>query len=250
MKKKLIFLLSLGIIISCTKKKKDGETASGNDSIAIYKWETELCSYQGEYNATKITEEELNNTFNLWFQGGYRGLEADATVFEPADIKKLSIDTLTKEYNERMSKLKAMKIVKDPFWEKLKQASIQELEEEYELKKITIEAHSNPSVLLKNKYTKYCEKYAKVLASNKPEELLKAWKKMSEEDTANYASSMERYHQKYNSKDRLLYAKIELMTFGWWNCANNYIHHVEIDGKYETAFADLFKNIKSECSEP
>ena len=51
---------------------------------------------------------------------------------------------------------------------------------------------------------------------------------------------MERYNEKYNSKDRLIHAKIELMTFGWWNCANHEIKRVNEDGTTEEEFNEKF----------
>jgi hypothetical protein len=47
-----------------------------------------------------------------------------------------------------------------------------------------------------------------------------------------------------------LFAKIDLLTFGWGNCANDITFHVASDGKAEEAFEKLFSNVKHECEEP
>jgi hypothetical protein len=61
---------------------------------------------------------------------------------------------------------------------------------------------------------------------------------------------MEKYNEKYNSKDRLIYAKIELMTYGWWNCSNSQIKRINNDGTMEKEFNKLFIHIETECDEP
>ena len=40
-------------------------------------------------------------------------------------------------------------------------------------------------------------------------------------------SYLQRFTQDYNSADRLRYTKIELLTYGWWNCLNSAILRVE-----------------------
>ncbi len=251
--KKIVFIFFSSLIIfSCSKKKNtDENTSNTSDTVATYSWITEACEYTGEYNPQVTSKEQLDNTYELWF--GSSLLNTDATVFEPEDIKKLNTDTLTQEYSNMMNKYKTMKIVSIPFWEKLKEKHIQELQEEYKLKKITIEAYSNPSILIKNEYTQYCTDYAKILASNKPDEMLKAWKKLAEEQKLKNGSPdefMKEFYIKYNSKDKLLYAKVELMAFGWWNCANEHITRTSRDSTDEQEFQKLFKNIKSQCDEP
>lgn len=44
--------------------------------------------------------------------------------------------------------------------------------------------------------------------------------------------------------------KIELMTYGWWNCGNSKIKRVNDDGSMEKEFNKLFIHIKAECDEP
>ena len=128
-----------------------------------------------------------------------------------------------------------------------------ELEGSYQLRKITIEAYKDPQVLLNNQFTNYCKQYAEALSSNDSTKRLSTWKKLAEEQkekNGNPEFFMKNFQEKFNSANKLVYAKIELMAFGWWNCANHQIPHIDRDGGMEEEFNKLFTNIKSACDEP
>ncbi len=258
MRKTALIIVFSFFILSCVEKDKnknvENKVALSNNSntTAVFKWTTELCENEGTYNAKMYSEVELKNTYDLWFTFSGIALETDSNAFRIEDIEKLSINELTSEYIDKKA-LYNRKIVSTPFWNKIKAERLQELEDEYELKKITIEAYSNPEVLLNNKYSKYCSEYAQVLSSNDTIELLKSWRNLIEKQVSKNGSPekfMERYNEKYNSKDRLIYAKIELMNFGWWNCGNHEIKRVNQDGTTEEEFNKLFLHVKTECDEP
>ena len=51
-------------------------------------------------------------------------------------------------------------------------------------------------------------------------------------------------------KDKRDYALIDLITFGWGNCANDKVQRVSHDEKMNNEFNALFIKIDSECDEP
>lgn len=263
MKQTLLVLLSSILLISCSDKQKkqteeeketttsttENKTTSGK--TAIFKWDTELCSNTGEFDPEKYTEEELKNTSNLWGMRSSAYLNTNTNPTSDADAEKLTRE-LTAEYNERKA-FYNNKIISSPYWEKVKADKIHELEDIYELKKIAIEAYSNPSVLLNNRFSKNCTEYAKALISNDTILLLKTWNNLAEKQKKNNGSPekfMQRHLEKYNSKDRISYAKQEIMTYGWWNCANAAVFNVYDDGSAEKEFNKLFTNVTFECDEP
>lgn len=254
---KSLFILCSLLLISCSDKpKKQDEkmeeplTVSGKNTTAVFKWENELCLFTGTYNPEKYSKEILENTHELWFLPS--GLSTDASPHDADKIEKLSIDELTAEYNEKKASLNR-KIVETPFWNKIKTERLLELQDEYELKKLSIESYKNPSLLINSRFSKNCSEYAEVLASNDSVALLKAWNILAEKQKKNNGSPenfMKTHLEKFNSPDRVQYAKIELKTYGWWNCAIGEIRSVEDDGKMEKEFNKLFINIKSVCDEP
>ncbi len=57
------------------------------------------------------------------------------------------------------------------------------------------------------------------------------------------------FDQQNSSPDRLKYARVEVMRFGWWNCAIQEIPLVEHDERAVEEFNKLFINVKEECDE-
>ncbi len=224
-----------------------------NNELATFNWHSGLCTHTGSYNPKKHTKEQLQNTLEFIQLSGSVLLNTDATAFQPGDIQKLSIEKLEEEYTKKKGNYQKKIVVAEPIWENLKKQIIQALDEEYELKKITIQAFSNPNTLLNSKFAPYCSDYVKALTSFDTTTLLNSWKKMSvahSKNNANPKKFMEDFMLKYNSTDKMSYAKIELMTFGWWNCANSRIFHVSATEGRVKKFNQLFINIKSDCEEP
>lgn len=59
------------------------------------------------------------------------------------------------------------------------------------------------------------------------------------------------FEEQYASPDRMKFALVEVMTFGWWNCANKAIKYVDYDGSQEREFRKLFIRVKTiSCDEP
>jgi hypothetical protein len=83
--------------------------------------------------------------------------------------------------------------------------------------------------------------------------LFTTWKAFTEEQKTRNGSPdgyMERFYEKYNSPEKISYAKVDLITFAWGNCANETLTHLNRDEKTEIEFNKLFRNIKTACEEP
>lgn len=260
-KSTLKFLLFL-TIIGCSENKKQiveeeiqnqVESAETEiDTQKVFTWTTALCTIEGNYDPQKYNEAELKASYRLWWElQGY--LNLDVTPSKEEDLANLSIEKLDKEYKEKLSLFKSLKVVNEPYWLELKENKIRELDESYELKTIAIKAYNHPEVLMENRFTEHCREYAEALSSMDDELLLATWKKLVEKQMATNASP-ERVWAKYISENasanRLTIARRELMTYGWWNCANHIIYHFEDDGTPEKEFEKLFSNVKSQCDEP
>ncbi|HEX6426687.1 MAG TPA: hypothetical protein VF008_03335 [Niastella sp.] len=253
-----IILVTLTAWSCASRSAKKNENPSTQQPVSdtatsTYVWMTELCENKGTYYIAKYTAEQLQNTYDLWFRFGGVILETDATPFELEDISKLDSDKLTNEYQKQKKYFNQMVIVNTPYWQKLKEQRIRELEDEYELKKIAIESYSNSAVLNTNRFSKACSDFVSILTSKDTAVLVAFWKSFAEKKSLQNGSPesyMARFYEKFNSKDRLAYAKIDLTTYGWYNCAAEALTYMGRDGKMEAEFNKLFSNIKSECDEP
>jgi hypothetical protein len=217
------------------------------------KWSGIVCEFEGAYDAKKYTETQLKNTLKLGSTASY-DLLFDPTPNEYADIKLLSLENLDAEYAAKTAELKKLDIVKNPYWEAIRQKKLKELEQLYKLKRTTLLAYENPSILQKFDFADACvKKYAAPLAAG-GDALLRVWEevnKASQQRNASPERLQKRFDEQLASPEKLQYARMEVMTFGWWNCANQFIEYVENYDEKEAEFKKLFKNVKMiGCDEP
>lgn len=261
MKKALTFVVLL-LFFSCSDKKEqiiEEETITEVDSIKddsknekVFTWNTELCTNEGKYDSQKYTEAELEATYKLWWKSSSY-LSLTVLPKNDEDFIETNIETLDKEYKVALERIETLKIVNEPYWIELKKKKIRGLNESYELKKLAIKAFADPKALIGNRFTAPCQEYAEALSSMDDELLLSTWKKMVEKQMEKNGSPemvLSKFNRQNESSDRLIYARNQVMTYGWWNCANHVIYHFEDDGTPEKEFNKLFNTIKSECDEP
>ncbi len=218
-----------------------------------FQWTTELCEYEGTYDAKKYTEAQLRNTLKLFAIGNF-DIQTDATVWKYEEIKKLNVAALDKEYESKSTALKKLGIVKSAYWEALRERKLKELKQVYELSKLTMLAYNEPAKLKEAAFAKACvAKYSDPLIKG-DDELLAIWRTVNEDTRRNNGDS-ERikkiFEAEYDSRDKYKYARVEVMSFGFWNCANALIEREEYDGTHEEEFKKLFKQTKTvACDEP
>lgn len=227
-------------------------TLTVSAQIRTFTWDTELCSYQGTYNSKKYTAQQLKNTHDLTVPGAY-GITSEATVFTPADIPKLSVSALEMEYRDKRSRLAGLDIVRTPYWEGMRQKKLAEMKQVYELSLVSIKAYRTPGSLNDLVWAQNCKaKYAGPLIAG-GDDLLKAWLAVNLESRRKN-SDPERLNRTFNEQNaspmRYEHARVEVMTFGWWNCANEFINYVDYDGASEREFNKLFLRVKTRCDEP
>lgn len=237
--------------------KNDSSAKSQQIKEEIFNFETELCQNKGHFDANKYSKEELEGTFKLYFQMGGTMLSAPS-VFNLNSLQKVRADKdkilaqLDKDFAETKKVLENLKVVKDPYWENLKTNKLQELKDEYEFKKTEIRAFSDPSVLMNHQLSRGCEQFAQALNSN-DNKMVETWRKLREEMSKRNSDPqriMNEFENRVNSADKNDYAIIDLITFGWGNCANDKISKDAPDENLYKKFESLFIKIDSQCDEP
>lgn len=260
-----VFTLSLFVLIisSCSDSKKESlkeqktvENTSRlkKDSIGTFKWETELCENESTFNAGLYTNEELTGTYKLWRMTGGVLLEVNDAAFKPDQIAGLtSLKELDAEYRKKKKELLDLKVVNESYWIEIKKQLLKAMKDEYDLSRIAIQAYTNPDILKGNRFSKVCPDLITALTSNDTSLLMTSWKTQVEEQCKNNGSPeylMKRFEEESNGPDRLTYARVELITFGWINRVNESITHVANDEKINDKFYNLFLKTHSECAEP
>lgn len=218
-----------------------------------FKWSDELCDYVGTYNSRKYSRTQISNTEKLFNDHGF-SLQTSATVFRPEELSKLNIERLDAEYKKLFADLTDLDIVNTPYWQNQRKLKLAELKQVYDLSRITMLGQTNPNTLNELEGSQECKtKFAVPLIAG-GDILLKAWRTLNEESRKNNSSPeavRRRFESEYASSDRFKFAQVEVMTFGWWNCANLAIKYVEYEGTQEKEFKKLFVRIKRlPCAEP
>lgn len=219
-----------------------------------FRWDDALCTYTGTYDLKTFTPRQLGDTLKLGDSAGTIPLFTQTTAFKITDIAGLDVAALDRDYTQKLAELRALDIVRVPYWETMRQQKIQELEDFYRLTRVSMRAYRDPRALLEYRDAPACStKYAEPLIAG-GDALLTAWRTTSEESQKKNGDPeriRHEYERQLASPDRIQYALVEVLTFGWTNCANALINYVEGNERQEKEFKKLFKRVRTiSCDEP
>lgn len=263
----LYFFLIYFLLISCINKnqsitlsntksidKEELNTIKSNVSDTLI-WQDELCTYYGEFDASKYTKEELKDTYKLWFTIDiyidYNGYP----VFN-LEEKTKPIEELEKSYLDKKKQIENLKIINDSNWQNLRTLKLLKLKAYYNYKKTAFFAYQNPPLLASTNYNEKAKVYVEALISGDSIQMISAWKKLNEEQKAKngYPEMVEKkFKKRLNSSSCLAYAKMELFTFGWSNNFEKIPHDYELKEQQfmqKNNFKNLFTITSMECDEP
>lgn len=228
-------------------------SASAFAQTRKFRWGTDLCIYESTYDAKKYTAAGLENTRKLFYLDFFpNSIDPTPRTFE--DVKKLRVETLDDEYQTRIHALKNLKIIKAPYWEAVRERYLKELEQVYLLSRATIFSYDDPTRLNDIKFAGTCHaKYAAPLIKG-GDALLATWRALNEESrrqNSDPARLQKIFEEQNNSPERLVFAKIEVTTYGWWNCVNALLDRKGYEPDAEKEFKKLFIRTRTvECDEP
>ncbi len=218
---------------------------------AEFEYWTELCDCKGTYDSTKYSQTKIQNTFDyLWFMPS---IETSATAWRLEEIDSLSTAPLIQECNEKISTLKSLDLPNDTFWLDMRNQIIRYFMETCKIRELTILAYSDPNTLNRVSLdSNKCDVYREGLIEG-GEKLLNAWTKMNEIQKSKNADPNHiqmQFENEYYSDKPLEYARLRVMMFGWWNCANHNSFHIDTTINFEKEFTRLFEKTECECMEP
>ncbi len=218
-----------------------------------FSWNTidGMCYYTASYDDTIFSEKQIADTYKLL---NFDTFLYNVTTTNPENIEKFSVQSLDQEYKTAKQVLTTLEVVNLPFWNKIKQKRLNELNDVYNAKRITLLSYTDPKALLDSVYNTESNNYAIILNSD-DETILGAWYKLKEEQKKNNGSpeNLEKeYQEKLNSPQKMIHAKLQLTTYGWWNSINSTIRYVDpYEEKLDENFLKLFtKIISKECDTP
>jgi hypothetical protein len=228
---------------------------SAQAQTKTFRWSSELCDHVGTYDSKKYTEAQLRDTMKLMDYTMTSLSKSYPHVWKWEDIEKLDVAALDAEYKVKTEKLKALNVAAIPYFQNAKNAQIKELEQRYALGRAQLLAFRTPEVLRDYPAAEACKaKYVEPLIK-KDESLLKVWLDVnmdSRSRNGDPARLKRAFDAEMASPDKIQFAIIEVMGFGFGNCANALIERDEgaNDGSHEAAFRKLFSRVRDNCSEP
>ena len=220
---------------------------------STFRWTQQGCRYTGLYDTKAISLAELQSTLKLALPGSYI-LQTNTTVWKYEDISRLDTAALDREYKQKSADLAGLKIVHSDYWEDLRKRKLRELEAVYRLERTMMLGYKDPRALSELKDAPACmTRFGEPLIKG-GDALLTAWRTLNEEERKKNVDP-ERlrrvYEQQLRSPDKLKFAFLDVMTFGWSNCVNDLIPYVDYDGTPEKEFRKLFiKVARLGCDEP
>lgn len=110
------------------------------------RWTTETCELEGSYNARRYSERQLRDTLKLIAIYGFR-IETDATPRKIADVRKINVAALDREYDLKLAQIKNLNLVKSAFWESVRRKKLREFEQIYRLSRTTLLAYETPAAI-------------------------------------------------------------------------------------------------------
>lgn len=250
------------LLISCNKqvetkslptieneRNDSSEVNISNTQSDTFNWQYTLCDYIGSYNSEKFNKKQLENTLKYLVNSD--GTSISVIVFTVRDLNDYKHENVKLEFDDRLRKLKTLEFVKTPFFEKIKEKRIQEVERTKLLTLMKLDAYTNAEVLRNDKYSKeQCAEYTNALIAG-GQTLLELRKKMAEEASkAGNEIAMEKYLEETKTNNELLLARIYVSSMGWWNCVNNSIDRVDEHEAHQNGFLKLFESVSFECEEP
>lgn len=219
-------------------------------------WSNELCEFEGTYNAKNFSATQLKNTLRILSPFDLRLTSISATVWKYEDIQTLNVQKLDADFDMLVQELTSLDFVKTAYTLKIRAQKLKEARQLYELMRITMRAYNTPSVIRDYSGASECKRiYGEPIIAG-GDDLLAVWKKVNE-DTRKRNADPDRirriFEVQLKSPDKLKYALVETMAFGWWNCANDSIPYLNAEDeiKAEKEFKKLFISVRNiRCDEP
>lgn len=233
-----------------TATPRPHKPAPARKPLQTFTWEDDVCENIGSFPAGAYTQRQLRDTYQLitGFQLATRVVPFQLRQYNDAFFQQAARH-LTREHDSLAARLHGLQVVPTPYWQKIKRLRELELAEEYALSHATLEGYFQPASWLSNAYYAQCAEYATALASTDSAVVIRAWRKLIDAQKATNGNP-ERLEAAFNaqlaSPKRMRYAKVDLMTFGWSNCANAQRKYNDLAGTYPLTneFAKLFTHVE------
>lgn len=212
-----------------------------------FDWYEGRCLYTGHIDTSKAKYGEVVNAYYTLINPNE--MNQPYLGYQPKDTVYLKVANIERESQSYIDEINAMDFPKSSYWQALRNQKLEELKAVSELRKTCILALYNPKILKKSPYYKSCKEVCGALIEG-GEKLMNAWKKLQGEQYAEaYEPELvkEAFQLMWDSPNREMYARMELLRYVFYKQASAQIHYVDINTAVMNQFMALMSEVTSDC---
>lgn len=213
----------------------------------VFEWFEGTCLFTAEIDSSKANYQQVQNVYYTLFQAS--DLSQPFLAYQPKDTALLKVKNIRFECDNFLKELDQAEYPKGTYWTNMKKAKAADLKEQCLLREKAVIALTDPKALKGTPYSKECARYITALEKG-GKTLLALWKELHDKEVAEAldpAPITQSFEKHWNSPDKELWAKIEVLRYGWWNCV---IQNQKIwfnETLYHAEFKKLMSKITSNC---
>ncbi len=221
--------------------------ASSAKAQEVFEWFEGTCLFSATIDSSKANYQQVSSVHYTLFQAS--DLSQPFLAYQPKDTAFLKVKNIRFECDNFQKELEQSEYPKGQYWASMKKAKVADLKEQCLLREKAVIALTDPKALKGTPYSKECARYISALEKG-GKTLLALWKELHDKEVADalYPESIiQSFEKHWNSPEKELWAKIEVLRYGWWNCVIQSQKVWFNESLYQTEFRKLMGKITSNC---
>lgn len=213
----------------------------------VFEWYEGYCLSRAQIDPEKATYLQVQNAHYTLVQAS--DLSQPFLAYQPKDTAYLKVKSIRFECSSFISELEEMEYPKGEYWASIKKLRLENLREQCLLREKAVVALNVPKALKGTPYCKECSEYVTALEKG-GKTLLNAWKEIHEKEVAGALDPTpinNAFEQHWNAPNQELWARIEVLRYGWWNCVLENQKTWFDEDQYNREFKKLMTSIQLEC---
>lgn len=214
--------------------------------ILTFEWYEGSCLFNAVIDTSKTNYQQVQNVYYTLIQAS--DMSQPYLAYQPKDTAYLKVKNIQFECGNFVKEIDQMEYPKGDYWTNMKKMRLANIKEQCLLREKAVIALNHPNALKGTPYCKECSRFISALDKG-GKTLLNLWKEMHDKEIAEALDPNpinKSFEQHWNSPDQELWARIEVLRYGWWNCIleNQKMFN---ESQYNLEFKKLMTSIKSDC---
>lgn len=213
----------------------------------VFEWYEGYCLSRAQIDPEKATYMQVQNVHYTLTQASE--LSQPFLAYQPKDTTFLNAKNIRYECSNFLSELEEMEYPKGEYWTSIKKLRLENLREQCLLREKAVIALNDPKALKGTPYCKECSRYVTALEKG-GKTLLSMWKEIHEKEVAGALDPdpiNKAFEQHWNAPNQELWARIEVLRYGWWNCILENQKVWFDEDQYRVEFKKLMTSVQLEC---